>query len=169
VRRNRPPRVRRLDSIPPTPRAAALLESETDKKKLERLIVKYGRKAVGEAADVIDSGRGLFPRERRQRGRPSTFRDDRHIADWIYEVAEEYRQAGSQKAVDDAYRELYEMETDRSEQVGNDHYSKWKRRTEEKVSRGVKAWRAYDQAHKDHPESAKALGYESPTWLTRLK
>jgi hypothetical protein len=79
--------------------------SASDKKELARLVRKYGRRAVVEAAQKVAL---------RGPGRPSRgflpHYENMHLADWIEEQAEEHRQAGSRKPYTDAEIDLYDLQ-----------------------------------------------------------
>lgn len=92
--------------IPTEPEPAL---SEADERRLARLVRKYGRELVAERALVVKP---------RARGRPVGSGKDgddprltkMHEADWIEEVAEEYRQAGSLSPYTDAELELFVLQ-----------------------------------------------------------
>jgi hypothetical protein len=75
-----------------------------DTKELARLVRKYGRDVVADAARKVTL---------RGPGRPSRsdlpYYERMHLADWIEEYAEEYRQAGHRAPLKQAKLDVYEM------------------------------------------------------------
>jgi hypothetical protein len=111
--RGRPPRAlqpgsTRSANVKTTALNAQPQVTETEKKLLARLNRKYGVAGIHDVVDKV----GLSQR----RGAPSKGELPRyeamHWADWIDDVAEEYRQKGSRSPIRDAENEFYEMITE---------------------------------------------------------
>jgi hypothetical protein len=127
-------------------------------KDLARLVRKYGRDVIGGAAKTV-SVRGP--------GRPSRdnlpFFERMHLADWIEEQAEEYRQAGSRKPYRQAEIDLYELMYD--DDAKSRDFEKFQKTKKKARQRGRQHWRELAQQVHKHPGAAKDLGQSLRSWL----
>jgi hypothetical protein len=120
---------------------------EPDVKKLARLVRKYGREFVANAAKTI-SVRGP--------GRPEDFEAPEHKSNvaWCIDTwAEEYRLAGSRTPIKDAEQALYDVmfcgdEVQRQE----GHYDRWQKLFKKKRLKG----RPYVQAEREAADRRQA-------------
>ena len=125
---------------------------------MQLLIDQYGYRFIRRAlAEFKDYKR---PGKKRGRGRPTSVLDDMHLADWFYRTAEEYRQAGNKKPVQQVESDLYELTRDEAS-----NWEKWQKRYKERRLRGLQAWRSLAQQCRRFPDAAKAIGQKLPDWL----
>ena len=100
-----------------------------DTKKLARLVRKYGRRMIAEAAQKVRTkgpGRPYFPFERA------------HFAEWFEEVEAEYREAGSKQPFIEAAFLLYEWEIDEAERREPGRFERFLATVKNKRKRGKK-------------------------------
>jgi len=102
-----------------------------DRKELARFVRRYGRHIVLEAARMIP--------EPRRRGRPSRgdepYEEAINIAECLFVWAEEHREEGSTKPIEDALRDLYDVLVCDKKQRQPGHFEKWCRTIKRKRSR----------------------------------
>ena len=111
----------------PTFPDAELQLSASDGKELARLIGKYGRKTIVEAAKQIPL---------RSRGRPRQFfhREDIQLAAWFQKRVEEYRRAGKPKPYVQTEIDLYEN----SGKIEQPDFAKFRKMIKKRRLRGRK-------------------------------
>jgi len=95
-----------------------------DRKELSRLVRKYGRnEIIAEAKKIPLPGKRGRPRIDPEEAREF----DENIAEFISKYAEMHRAAGSKKAVEDAFRDLYNEFVDQETQRQPGHFDRWLR------------------------------------------
>jgi hypothetical protein len=158
---------------------------------LQSLIGQHGFQAVRRGLAKLRSKTLPKTLPKNKGGRPSTELLDMHLAEWFYQIVEEYRQANNPKPIQTAEADLHEMTggiDDRSrdpEQLPHDlheeaggiddrsrdpqqlPYARWQKLYKARRLRGLNAWRAYAQKLRESPELARAAGLTVPDWLKR--
>ena len=94
---------KKYDTVPePEP---GPLFSKSDTKELRRLVRKYGRQVIVEAARTIPKQSAIRP-GRPERGK-YTYLERMHLADWIEEQAEKHRRDDVRNYLDKAIYDLF--------------------------------------------------------------
>src|SRR4051794_14048869 len=76
---------------------------------LKQLIEECGHESFQSAIDGMEVDESTPPRKP---GRPDTINTDMHLADWIYSVAEDYREKKKPNPVELAEIDLYDLTLD---------------------------------------------------------